>query len=222
MRVVAQLLYTSVESPIGELLLLSDGRALCGLHMQEGRKAVRVESGWRRSHEPFVRRQLEEYFAGGRYACLRRSCFSDRSALRRPGGWARERLEPDLRDRALPPPGRCERALVDYVGGLERKRLLLSLEAAAVVSERLYRLPLASLPVTDGQERAAATAAANTTVASRAFARTTEALVEKSCVQPNATVSPIAAVVPNGSATARTRAVGFSVHFYSEGSRLTT
>ena len=60
--------YTSVESPIGELLLLGDGRSLRGLHMQEGRKAVPVEPGWRRSAEPFgnVRAQLEEYFAGRR------------------------------------------------------------------------------------------------------------------------------------------------------------
>lgn len=47
------LMYATVESPIGELLLLGDGRALCALHMQEGRKAVAVEPGWRRSEEPF-------------------------------------------------------------------------------------------------------------------------------------------------------------------------
>lgn len=62
------MLYTSVESPVGELLLVGDGRALRGLHMQEGREAAVVGSGWCRSAEPFgkVRAQFEEYFAGRR------------------------------------------------------------------------------------------------------------------------------------------------------------
>ena len=40
MRKVATepLLHATVDSPVGELLLLKDGRALCGLHMQEGHK----------------------------------------------------------------------------------------------------------------------------------------------------------------------------------------
>lgn len=66
--VVREQLYTTVESPLGELLLLSDGHALSGLHLQAGRKAVLVGEAWRRSEEPFehVRAQLEEYFAGRR------------------------------------------------------------------------------------------------------------------------------------------------------------
>ena len=65
---VGEPLYTTVDSPLGELLLVSDGHALRGLHMQEGRKAVLVAPGWHRSAEPFgnVRAQLEEYFAGQR------------------------------------------------------------------------------------------------------------------------------------------------------------
>jgi len=45
LTVVDELLYATVESPVGELLLLSEGRALRGLHMQEGRrrKALRIE-----------------------------------------------------------------------------------------------------------------------------------------------------------------------------------
>ena len=41
------LLYTTIDSPIGELLLLGDGRALHGLYMQEGRKPIgdRAELG---------------------------------------------------------------------------------------------------------------------------------------------------------------------------------
>ena len=62
------LLFTRMPSPIGELVLLSDGRCLRGLYMQDGRKPVRVDAGWEASDEPFteVRRQLDEYFAGER------------------------------------------------------------------------------------------------------------------------------------------------------------
>jgi methylated-DNA-[protein]-cysteine S-methyltransferase len=61
-------LYTRVESPIGELLLVGDGHALHGLHMQEGRTAVSVDPAWRPADKPFadVSEQLAEYFAGER------------------------------------------------------------------------------------------------------------------------------------------------------------
>ena len=61
-------MYTRVESPIGELLLVGDGHVLHGLHMQEGRTAVPVSAEWRRADEPFsdVRGQLSEYFDGER------------------------------------------------------------------------------------------------------------------------------------------------------------
>jgi methylated-DNA-[protein]-cysteine S-methyltransferase len=63
-----KLVYTRLESPIGELLLVGDDHALHGLHMQEGRTAVSVHPEWRPADEPFadVRRQLSEYFAGER------------------------------------------------------------------------------------------------------------------------------------------------------------
>jgi len=66
---VTTLVYTTIESSIGELLLLGDGRTLHGLHMQDGRKAVRVEPGWRRFDEPFgdVVEQLRAYLAGRRF-----------------------------------------------------------------------------------------------------------------------------------------------------------
>ena len=62
------LLHTTVESPIGELLLLGDGGALRGLYMREGRKPGTVPRGWARDPEAFVevRTQLGEYFAGER------------------------------------------------------------------------------------------------------------------------------------------------------------
>jgi methylated-DNA-[protein]-cysteine S-methyltransferase len=65
----ATLLYTRAQSPIGELLLVGDGHALHGLHMQEGRTAVSVHPEWRRADEPFadVSEQLSQYFAGERH-----------------------------------------------------------------------------------------------------------------------------------------------------------
>lgn len=64
------LFYTSMDSPIGELLLLGDDRALHGLYMQDGRKPVKISPQWRRSAAPFasVQAQLQEYFAGERVA----------------------------------------------------------------------------------------------------------------------------------------------------------
>jgi methylated-DNA-[protein]-cysteine S-methyltransferase len=64
------LLYTSIDSPIGELLLVGDGRALHGLAMQGGRTRVAPRPEWRRADEPFApaRAQLGEYFAGERTA----------------------------------------------------------------------------------------------------------------------------------------------------------
>ena len=63
-----QTLYTTIESPIGELLLVGDGETLSGLYMQESRKPKRIAPDWSESAAPFtdVKRQLEEYFAGER------------------------------------------------------------------------------------------------------------------------------------------------------------
>jgi methylated-DNA-[protein]-cysteine S-methyltransferase len=62
------LIYTTVDSPIGQLLLLSDGEALRGLYMQEGRKPTTISPRWVSSTAPFadVTAQLEEYFAAAR------------------------------------------------------------------------------------------------------------------------------------------------------------
>ena len=62
--------YTTVDSPIGELLLRGDGEALTGLHMQGGRTRIALGSKWRRADEPFaeVKLQLEQYFARDRHA----------------------------------------------------------------------------------------------------------------------------------------------------------
>lgn len=62
------LLYTTVASPIGELLLVGDGRGLRGLYMVEGRKPMAIGADWARATSQFdvVRAQLDEYFAARR------------------------------------------------------------------------------------------------------------------------------------------------------------
>jgi methylated-DNA-[protein]-cysteine S-methyltransferase len=61
--------YTYVDSPIGRLLLTSDGSALTGLFMEPHRKAQSID-GWVEDAavEPLAEavRQLREYFAGKR------------------------------------------------------------------------------------------------------------------------------------------------------------
>ncbi|HEY5342058.1 MAG TPA: methylated-DNA--[protein]-cysteine S-methyltransferase [Solirubrobacteraceae bacterium] len=63
-----QTLYTTMESSIGELLLVGDGETLSGLYMQDGRKPKQIAPGWVEAAASFadVRAQLEEYFAGER------------------------------------------------------------------------------------------------------------------------------------------------------------
>jgi methylated-DNA-[protein]-cysteine S-methyltransferase len=64
------LLYTTFASPIGELLLVGDGKRLHRLDMREGKRPVRIDPAWHRDDAAFtdVRRQLEEYFDGSRRA----------------------------------------------------------------------------------------------------------------------------------------------------------
>ena len=157
------LLYTRIESPIGELLLVGDGHALHGLHMQEGRTAVAVDPEWRPADEPFaeVRRQLSEYFDGERttfnvplamagtpfqrrvWSALQEIPYGETTTY----GQLAERLGRPAASRAVGlANGRnpiavivpCHRVigsdgnLTGYGSGLERKRLLLDLEAARV------------------------------------------------------------------------------------------
>ncbi|WP_431042999.1 methylated-DNA--[protein]-cysteine S-methyltransferase [Streptomyces sp. P1-3] len=65
--------YTTVDSPVGELLLVGEessgatgGVALASLSMPEQKGGVVVREGWRRAPEAFaeVRRQLSAYFDG--------------------------------------------------------------------------------------------------------------------------------------------------------------
>jgi methylated-DNA-[protein]-cysteine S-methyltransferase len=58
--------YTTITSPLGDLLLVGDGTALTSLSMPGQRNAPAVRPGWRRDATPFaeVIRQLRAYFAG--------------------------------------------------------------------------------------------------------------------------------------------------------------
>jgi methylated-DNA-[protein]-cysteine S-methyltransferase len=58
-------LYTTYDSPIGELTLVGDEQALRALHLP---KRPPNTSAWTRAEEPFAdaTRQLEQYFAGER------------------------------------------------------------------------------------------------------------------------------------------------------------
>ena len=157
------MLYTTFDSPLGELLLSGDGHTLHGLYMQEGRTAIAVQQDWQEDDEAFAaaRGQLDEYFDG------RRTDFDLPLAME--GSSFQRRVWRALQDipygetisygeqaRRLGPPatprnvgatnGRnpisivvpCHRvvgsdgSLTGYGGGLERKRLLLDLEAGAL------------------------------------------------------------------------------------------
>lgn len=65
---MSRLLYTRMDSPIGELVLTGDGRALRGLHMTRGRRPLTGEPDWHEADDAFeeVRAQLADYFAGRR------------------------------------------------------------------------------------------------------------------------------------------------------------
>jgi methylated-DNA-[protein]-cysteine S-methyltransferase len=61
--------YATIASPIGELLLTGDGRALTGLYMVKGhRRAPAIDPAWVRDQPGFgdTSAQLEQYFAGER------------------------------------------------------------------------------------------------------------------------------------------------------------
>jgi methylated-DNA-[protein]-cysteine S-methyltransferase len=64
------MIYTTIDSPVGELLLAGDGVRLARLSFlgQGARDRGRRDASWRREPEAFtgVREQLAEYFAGRR------------------------------------------------------------------------------------------------------------------------------------------------------------
>jgi O6-methylguanine-DNA--protein-cysteine methyltransferase len=63
---LATTVFTTFDSPLGELLLIGDGRSLNGLYMQAQKYAREVQSDWRSDAKPFREaiEQLDTYFAG--------------------------------------------------------------------------------------------------------------------------------------------------------------
>jgi methylated-DNA-[protein]-cysteine S-methyltransferase len=156
----AGLLYTTLASPIGELLLLGDGSSLRGLYMQEGRKPMALADGWEPAADAFadVSAQLAEYFAGERTSfdvtvAMDGTPFQGRvwRALRDIGygetvsyGELARRVGSPAAARAVGLANGCNPisvivpchrvigangTLTGYGGGIERKRVLLELEA---------------------------------------------------------------------------------------------
>jgi methylated-DNA-[protein]-cysteine S-methyltransferase len=58
--------YAVIESPIGRLLAIGDGAALCGLYMEAHKRGPAPTDRWRRDDDSlrFVAEQIEAYFAG--------------------------------------------------------------------------------------------------------------------------------------------------------------
>lgn len=157
------MLYTTLPSPIGELLLAGDRGALNRLSMQAGPRPLPVAPQWRRDDGAFAdpRRQLEEYFDGRRrsfeleleltgsgfdvtvWQALREIPYGETISY---GELARRIGRPDAVRAVGAANGRnpiavivpCHRvigadgSLTGYGGGLERKRLLLDLEAGVL------------------------------------------------------------------------------------------
>jgi methylated-DNA-[protein]-cysteine S-methyltransferase len=158
------MLYSTVPSPVGDLLLSGDGETLSGLWFTNDSRPWRVRSGWERDDAAFtgVAEQLREYFAGERRTFdldLRMQGTDFERAV-----WQRLREIPygettsygelalslGLTGHGARAVGRangrnpiavivpCHRvigadgSLTGFGGGLERKRLLLDLESAAV------------------------------------------------------------------------------------------
>jgi methylated-DNA-[protein]-cysteine S-methyltransferase len=158
-----RLRYTSVDSPIGELLLVADGHALRGLVMQDGPRPASVPPAWQPSAGgplAAARTQLAEYFDGRRRAFDLPLAFGGTPFQRRVwralldipygettsyGELARRIGRPSASRAVGLANGSnpiavvvpCHRvigtngSLTGFGGGLERKRLLLDLEAGA-------------------------------------------------------------------------------------------
>lgn len=150
--------YTTMRSPIGELLLAGDDRALHEVHLEP-----RPRAGWRRGETPVLadaRTQLERYFAGGLtefdlplsldgtefqrevWSALRDIPFGETTSYGRVGATI-GRDNPRAIGAAngsnpIPIIVPCHRvigadgSLVGYGGGLDRKRWLLHHERSRV------------------------------------------------------------------------------------------
>jgi methylated-DNA-[protein]-cysteine S-methyltransferase len=154
------LLYTTLDSPIGELLLVGNGSSLCGLYMQAGRRPMGIAPTWEPAADAFAQasEQLAEYFAGRRRRFELALAMDGTDFQRRVWGGLQDidygetitygelarRVGVPSAARAVGLANGCNPisvivpchrvigangTLTGYGGGIERKRLLLDLEA---------------------------------------------------------------------------------------------
>ena len=156
--------YTTMTSPVGELLLLGDGAALTGVYLPDHKGAPTRNPGWRRDEAAFTAAvdQLRGYFAGERttfdlplagvgtafqrrvWAALRDIPYGETISYgelaRRVGGSPRAVGTANGRN-PLSIVVPCHRvvatggALTGYAGGLDAKRALLAHEATVREAE---------------------------------------------------------------------------------------
>jgi methylated-DNA-[protein]-cysteine S-methyltransferase len=156
-------LFTTIDSPIGELLLVGDGHALHRLHMQSCPRPATIDPRWQRADAAFAdpRRQLSEYFDRARHTfdlrlapvgnsfelrVWKELCDIPYGETRSYGRIAKVLGQPHAARAVGLANARnpiavivpCHRvigsdgSLTGYGGGLERKRLLLELEAGVL------------------------------------------------------------------------------------------
>lgn len=67
----SQIGFTWMPSPLGNVLLVADGDALCGAYFHDQKYFPAIDAAWIEDDRRFVlrdaRRQLDEYFAGSRH-----------------------------------------------------------------------------------------------------------------------------------------------------------
>jgi len=63
---IGDIYYSEVSSPLGELLLVSDGESLMGVYYEDHRRGPARNKNWRRDAGPFkqVENELAAFFAG--------------------------------------------------------------------------------------------------------------------------------------------------------------
>ena len=161
MGVMNEQLHTTIDSPLGDLLLVGDGAALIGVYIQDGERPAAAR-GTAKSDALLgeARRQLDEYFAGERvefdlplapsgtefqrrvWRALEEIPYGDTISY---GELARRIGRPTASRAVGMANGHnpisivvpCHRvigaagALTGYAGGVERKRFLLDLERRA-------------------------------------------------------------------------------------------
>ncbi len=161
---MSQFVYDRMESPIGQLMLVSDGAALCGVYMEPHRDPK--QEGWEQDPAALAvaREQLTEYFDGQRrvfdlplaaegtdfqkkvWKALRKIPFGKTLSY---GGLATKIGQPSASRAVGAANGRnpisiivpCHRvigadgSLTGFGGGLDRKQWLLRHEAALMESQ---------------------------------------------------------------------------------------